>query len=251
MVSAVINGAFASVATVSTMGDLSYMLEHDALWVDQRWHSTAAPIEIANLLAFAATGRRVVIMGENATWGGWNSQILTALGGMEGPLGGWPHYSPYGDLSGGAGCMTGRVMGLPMHSLTVGVTGINLACGGYAIGGTQLFAYNVASLWRAQQNVLTILDGNIMDDLFAAYEGPLFRNRVVTWLAEDAAPQVASLQQLSVRRTSIHLDTDGGGMELASLPDAMILATPEPSSIALLAFGVGALAAARRRARRA
>jgi hypothetical protein len=247
----VIDRQFSSVATVSTMSDLAFMLEHDALWVDQRFQTTASAAEIDNLLAFAATGRRVVVMGENATWGGWNSQVLTALGGMEGPLGGWTTPTHSGDVNWGAGCMNGRVMGLPTHALTIGVAGINVACAGYAIGGTQLFAYNVASLWRPQQNVLTILDGNIMDDLFAAYEGPVFRNRVVSWLAGEIAPQVAPERVADVARMSSAFDVDEGGFELASLPDAAILATPEPSAIALLALGGGALAATRRRARRA
>jgi hypothetical protein len=233
------------VTTIATMTNLSQMLEYDALWVDQRWQATATKLEIDNMLAFAATGRRVVVMGENATWGGWNSQVLKALGGMEGPAGGF---------DGGAGCMYGRVMGLGTHALTSGVNGINLACGGYAIGGTQLFAYNVATLWGAQQNVLTILDGNVMDDMFAAYEAPLFRTRVVSWLSESVRPTtpvVAAQVQLRAAKSSIAFD-DEQSPELAALRGPVgVLATPEPSTIALLAIGVGALAAARRRVRTA
>jgi hypothetical protein len=234
---AAINGAFTSVTTVATMTDLSQMLAYDALWVDQRWQTTAAPEEIENMMAYAATGRRVVVMGENATWGRWNSQVLSALGGMEGPLDGFP----------GAGCMYGPVAGLGTNALTAGVRAVSLACGGYAIGGTQLFAYNVATLWRAEQNVLTILDGNIMDDLFAAYDAALFRTRVISWLAAsptDNEVQIGSLARMS----ALSVDGMGSGAELVALDESIsLVATPEPSTVGLVVAGLAVIGASRRR----
>jgi hypothetical protein len=152
--------------------------------------------------------------------GPWNSQILGALGGIEGPLNGFA----------GAGCMHGRISSVGTHALTQGVGAIGTACGGYAIGGTQLFAYNIATLWRTSQNVLTILDGNIFDDLFAAYDATVFRDRVLGWLAEDLTPSAST----AATRASF------GALDAGSA--ANVLVNPEPSTLILV--GAGLLTAA-------
>jgi len=195
--------------STSSLLDLPTMLQYDALWVDQRYQSAPQAAELANLLTYAATGRRVVIVGENATWGPWNAAILGALGGSEGPL-----QSDYG-----VGCNYGPAYTVTHNALTAGVASVNMTCGGYAVGGTALFDYNVATLWGPKQNVLTLLDANVFDDRFISTGGAQFRQNVVSWAAapRDVAANVA--------------------------------AVPEPATVALVGGGLLTLGAAVRRRR--
>ena len=207
------------IAQSQNLLDGAALLGYDALWIDQRWHHTPQAAEIANLQAFVQTGRRVVLVGENASWGGWNAALLTMLGGQEGPLAG---RLPNEGGSPGLGCQDGLTDRAVDHMLTRGVGQIRMACGGYAIGGTSLFGYGVATLWGAQQNVLTILDANVLDDVW--YQGSnnrQFQANVVAWAA---------------------------GAEASA---AVVLTTPEPGTWALLGTGllaVGGLAVRRRKA---
>lgn len=91
-------------------------------------------------------------------------------------------------------------------------------------GGTSLFGYGVATLWDAGQNVLTVLDADVLDDVWPYGSGDrqLPRN-VVAWVGgAEATPAVA-------------------------------LTTPEPGTWALLGTGLptlGAVAGRRKRASR-
>lgn len=183
-------------ATTPTLSDLSYMLQYDALWVDQRWHSAPTALEVANLAAYAATGRRVVLMGEDATWGPWNNAVLGAVGGAEGPGQTQDWYWSYGHVA--PGCLDGAAHTVLAHALTKGVSSVNMSCGGYALGGTALFDYNVATLWGPQQNVLSILDANILDDRFNLVgDGKVFRENVMEWVATPTStPEPATLALL-------------------------------------------------------
>jgi hypothetical protein len=175
--------------TTPALTDLSAMLQYDALWVDQRYMDTPSAGELANLVAYANTGRRVVVVGENASWGGWNAAILGALGGTEG--------GPFSG-SGSPGCRLGGTNTALAHALTAGVASVNMACGGYAVGGTSLFDYGVATLWGASQNVLVVLDANLFDDRFMQPDGVRFEQNVVTWLAgaSTTAPEPATFALL-------------------------------------------------------
>ncbi len=185
-VTATLDAAYGSrITQVATLSDRGALLAYDALWVDQRWHHTPGAHEIDNLRAFIETGRRVVLVGENASWGAWNGSLLSALGGAEGPLVG-----PLPNEGGqpGPGCQDGAAGRVFDHALTRGVARINMACAGYAVGGTALFDYNVATLWGTRQNVLTLLDANVLDDRYGVgYDGRQFRVNVVDWLAAPAA----------------------------------------------------------------
>jgi hypothetical protein len=175
--------------------DLSAMLQYDALWVDQRYQAAPTAGELANLVAYANTGRRVVVVGENATWGGWNGAVLGALGGSEGAGQTQSWYWMHGAA---AGCQDGTATSVLAHALTAGVAKVNMACAGYAIGGTSLFDYGVATLWGASQNVLVVLDANLFDDRFMQPDGVRFEQNVVTWLAgaSTTAPEPATFALL-------------------------------------------------------
>jgi hypothetical protein len=99
------------------------------------------------------------------------------------------------------------------HPLTFGVGAVGLQCGGYAIGGTALFDYNVATLWGPALNVLTLLDANVLDDRFVGdLDGAQFRRNVIAWVANEPVSTV-----------------------------------PEPTALALVAVGAAAVGVAARR----
>ncbi|PYS75401.1 MAG: hypothetical protein DMF66_19705, partial [Acidobacteria bacterium] len=155
-----LNTAFgANNITVSTsdLSDLNALLSYDALLVVPRTIPTfntpggsLTPTEISNLRAFAATGRRLVLFGENGNWGAWDNGILSAVGGS---------YS---------GSDVGLVFDSPAltHPLTAGVNTVVWNSDGIATGGTPLFQNNAATLWGANQNALTVLSDNAVDDGF-------------------------------------------------------------------------------------
>ncbi|MDQ6612371.1 MAG: hypothetical protein M3Y64_08055, partial [Gemmatimonadota bacterium] len=76
------------ITTGATLPTLAALANYDALWVDQRYGVTPTATDLATLLGFAATGRRVVIIGENATlfdlrFFQWSGPIIQALGGTQ------------------------------------------------------------------------------------------------------------------------------------------------------------------------
>lgn len=99
--------------------------------------------EIATILGFAASGRRVVIVGENQSafdygFMTWSAPMVQAMGGQQGdPVLAWS----------GSGCLYGTVNTVLSNSLTAGVNSVGVGCAGFAIGGTPLFDYIVATLW--------------------------------------------------------------------------------------------------------
>jgi hypothetical protein len=207
------NAFGARMSTTGTLPGFEPLSQFDALWIDQRYQAAPTAAELASLGHFIQTGRRVVIVGENFTWGPWTSSILGALGGNEGgSLSSFPYYGA------APGCAYGAAHTVLASQLTAGVSAVNMACGGFAVGGTALFDYNVATLWGAQQNVLTILDANVLDDPFGSkLDGRRFQQNVVDWISTSTRVQAT--------------------------------AAPEPTTIALLGAGLLALGVAARRRR--
>lgn len=161
-----LNAAFGGSSNVSVLSSAAGLMGFDAVWVDQRYLGTLTSSELSELSAFAAAGRRMVMIGENNSWDAWNQQILGIGGG--GYMGGcfWPVSTP-----------------ALVSPLTAGVSSVEMACGSYATGGTSLFSQNFATLWGAG-NVLTILDSNMLDDAYRThYNNAQFAGNVATWLA--------------------------------------------------------------------
>lgn len=171
--SAALDGAAASVTVVPDLENLGQLLGFDALWIDQRdttGQLTAA--EAANVAAFIATGRRVVMIGENDTWRPWNEQLLGLVGGSAVP-GVAPSYT---------------LMATAVHELTAGVTVIQLLSPGVAVGGTSLFDQNSVTLWGDDTTVLTILDVNGMGQSWSFLDNAAFFTNVAAWIACAAPP---------------------------------------------------------------
>ena len=67
--------------------NLNQLLGYDALWIDQRGSdlnpeaTNLSPTEKSNIIAFIATGRRVVLIGESKAWFSWNEDILSTISG--------------------------------------------------------------------------------------------------------------------------------------------------------------------------
>jgi hypothetical protein len=167
---AAIDAAAATVTVTADLEDLPTMLLYDALWIDQRDNDygpgpkqlTAA--EAANVAAYMATGRRVVIIGENQNWTTWNDQIMGLVGGVfEGEALSWTLYP------------------IAAHALTDGVTSVYVNAGGYCTGGLALFDWNVATEWGG--SVITVLDVNVMEAFYWTFnDNSTFATNLAGWI---------------------------------------------------------------------
>lgn len=145
-----LNSAFGPGAiTVGTglIGDLS---GYSALWIQAPKAGDAGltPAEQATVMAFLATGRRVVMVGENFSWLDWDNSILATVGGS------------YGGFLQGSFLLTPVVT----HPVTFGILTVSASDDGLANGGTALFSENVVTLWGSQQNAISVLSIGMLDD---------------------------------------------------------------------------------------
>jgi hypothetical protein len=163
-----------TVTVTPDFSNLTYMLIFDALWLDQRNVDTSGTAlltatEQSNIIAFAATGRPVVLMGENSMfWGNWNSQLFGMFGGAIGA-----------DTTGTAWPGSGY------HPTIWNVDEIEIAGGGGAASGVTLFDQMVATLWGPESNVLIFLDCNIPGDYWFIRDNATFMADVIDWLASE------------------------------------------------------------------
>jgi hypothetical protein len=164
MTSAIDVGA-ATVTVTADLENLAQMLQYDALWIDQRdMDGSLTETEEDNVAAFIATGRRVVMIGENPWWADWNQQILDLVGGtFVGENTTWTLYTA------------------AAHELTQGVSSIYVNAGGYCTGGTALFDWNVATVWS--DSVLTLLDVSFMStDYWDSNHNQEFSQNIAQWI---------------------------------------------------------------------
>lgn len=158
----------ASGGRVSTVSEITASAhDFDALLLDQRGHGHDGELsqaEITQLKAFVASGKRVLMVGENdSVWGKWDVQLLDVVGGRL-AIGGYD----------------GQVHRVLQHPLTEDLPTMEVPLAGVAIGGTALFDQNFATLWGERRSVLTVLDVNVFaDDL----GDPTFEHNVAAWLA--------------------------------------------------------------------
>jgi len=165
-----IDAVAASVTVAPDLDDLSTMLLYDALWVDQRDHDMGPgpgllnATEEANVAAFIATGRRVVLIGENQNWTNWNNQILGLVGGVfEGEALDW------------------TIFPIVAHELTDAVASVYVNAGGYCTGGLALFDWNFATVWDG--SVVTVLDVNVFSfDYWSSNDNSRFAVNLAQWV---------------------------------------------------------------------
>lgn len=164
-----------NVAVADGFEDLAQMLTYDSLWLDARYSFPApvrlSAVEIANIQAFIATGRRVVLFGENMDFfGAWDESVLSVVGGTLEPV-----------------RLTRAVASLPGHELTSGVLSVEPIQAGIARGGTPLFEQNFATLWGA--NVVTVLDVSLFQDTYLdRRDNAVFANNLARWVAASPPP---------------------------------------------------------------
>ncbi len=172
-----LNDAFGAgnvTVNASPLDNLSYLMSFDRLWLTERMDdgSALSALEIANIEAFIATGRRVVLVGENTSWTNWDISILQTVGGT---------FS-------GTEVMDAVLTPAIAHPLTVGATDVVARADGLAVGGTPVFDQNIVTLWGDSQNVVTMLSANIIDDSYGAAPGNVqFKKNLAGWLAGGAA----------------------------------------------------------------
>jgi hypothetical protein len=176
-----LNNAFgAANITVSTspLDNLSYLLSFNRLWI-----TAGSPgdqltaTEISNVEAFEATGRRVVLIGENGAWTAWNNSILQTVGGS------------YSGID-----TSDTLHPVIVNQLTAGITTLNTIIDGLAVGGTPLFNENVATLWDPSQSVLSLLSVNVIDDTYGAGPGNMqFKVNMADWLAGTSVPEPCTM----------------------------------------------------------
>jgi hypothetical protein len=171
--SADINSAFGGSGNVTVNGadldNLGYMLTFNALMVDARQPSgqVLSATEIANITAYEATGRRVLLIGENGAWADWNTSILATVGGTFG-----------GETDAE---LLNRVV---TNSITADSPTLNLMGDGVAVGGLSLYSENVVTQWGAG-NVVSLLSVNVQEDDAG---NDAFNNNLAIWLAGGESP---------------------------------------------------------------
>lgn len=162
---------FDSVDIAPNLEDLSQMLQYDAIMVQLRgFNATLTPTEKTNLAEFIATGRHVLMIGENPSlWFSWNQDLCTVAGGSS------TNQESNGEYD----------VANTHPILTNGVSRVHIPNGGIANGGTNIFTVNTATLWdgNGNQNVVTMLDVNVFeDDRWDTLDGAAFSSNVAEWL---------------------------------------------------------------------
>lgn len=139
--------------------------------------TTLTAQQAAALQAFAAAGKRAVLVGDGIFWGDWTASLLAPFGGSIPDQGSTTcgfNPSPFVQT-------TAPLVG---GTLTAGVAAVSPPCAGEIVGGTPLFDFAFASLFGPQQNVLVVRDSDIFRDARAGLaDNGRFVQNTADWLA--------------------------------------------------------------------
>jgi hypothetical protein len=164
-----LNADASSILTVSDLSNLNQLLGYDGIWIDLRQSQTGtlSAIESANLATYINTGRRVVMMGDNATnFASWDAAILNIAGGTVSP-----------------NSYTGVTSTESFVPLTTGVNNIYITNGGVTTTGSTLFQDRAATMWGPANNVLVVLDDYAFSDASLPKNyNSRFASNVAAWI---------------------------------------------------------------------
>jgi hypothetical protein len=165
-------------AAAGSLSDTTLVSSSTALLLNLRLNGSAATAlsatEVTNLQAFIASGKRVLIIGENSSsFSGWDQSFINAVGNSA-------TYSPI--------VTNGSVTPVVTNSLTAGVTSVAIGGGGSVLGGTELFSQNVAATFGASDNVLLVMDVNALSNNSGGTDQ--FQKNIATWLGGSVASDV-------------------------------------------------------------
>jgi hypothetical protein len=149
--------------------------------------------QAAALQAFAAAGKRAVLVGDGIFWDGWSASLLAPFGGAVADPGSTTcsfNPAPFAQT-------TAPLVG---GTLTAGVSAVSPPCTGGIVGGTAVFDFAFASLFGPQQNVLVIRDSDIFRDARGGLaDNARFVQNTADWLAATpttTAPEPATVALL-------------------------------------------------------
>ncbi len=163
-----LNSAFGGAGNITVssanLNDLGSMMAFDSLMVVARQPGEdLTATEIANITAYLATGRRVLLIGENDAGTAWNNSIWGTVGGSY------------------TGTDTSDTLTrVVLNDITAGSPTLATIADGIALGGLSLYSENVVTMWGS--NAVTLLSLNVEDDERAAANGA-FDNNLAIWLA--------------------------------------------------------------------
>lgn len=180
-----------SLTRTGSFDDLSQLLGHDAVWVDQELGNTLSSTEVSTLQRYVAAGHKAVLIGENDAWQGWNASLMAVVGGSRTDACDWSFGSPS-----------------VVHALTAGIASVQNACGSMVdatAGATVLFSNGMAALYKiGNGEALVILDSNWNDNTWSgSAQNLVFAQNVVDWIgAPVPEPAAAALMLLGLGAVS-------------------------------------------------
>ena len=169
--------------TAATVADLGTLLAYDGVWVDVRQPygvGTLSAAESSALTSYAATGRRLVLIGGNDNFNSWDASILSVVGGT---------------YAGSTAAST--LTRASAVALTAGFSAIHSGSAGLAVPvGTPLFSPCAAVVAGPARNVLVLLDATaIIDDTTDNYPAnAAFVRNVAAWAAGTLADPACGWQ---------------------------------------------------------
>ncbi|MBT4123145.1 MAG: autotransporter outer membrane beta-barrel domain-containing protein [Candidatus Ruthia sp.] len=175
----------------------SNITDFDAILVDVGDESDALSADdISKLNTFIATGKRVLLFGENSTWATWNASVESLDA-----------------ISSDTTVSSGNTS---FDTLTSDVSTVTYTAGTSASGskGTALFGNRVSVLWGDDSNVLTAFDINFHDDTRISNNDNLqYSQNIGDWLFASAVSD-STAPTMTITSSEV---SDGGASGDATL----------------------------------
>lgn len=164
----IVDSEFSTVDVVGDFEDLNQLLQYRALVLDlpSNGSFTLSASEMSNIQSYVASGGKVLVIGDQTYFQGWNESIAVLVGGT------YVHQNTQGAIS-----RVNVVPGLNANAATLSVAGATKITG----GGTVLYGTGEVVLWG--DKLLTQMDVDITRDGFIAQQqNAIYTQDVITWL---------------------------------------------------------------------